>query len=298
MEFNREHKFQNSGLLIWQYDDSWPTLSWSLVDWYGTPKPAYYFLKRASQPLAISADYEKYLWEAGDTLSSDIYILNGNYRAFDSLTYRSVLYNIEGKLLTKKLGMVSVVANKSVKVSTLKWLIPDSYKGKTLLLSVQLRDKKGKIISQGTYPLAVSKQHVNIRDLKKVSNWKGLTGYYNKYYKGIFSELNVLPKMSLRSSLSENVVSLDNHGEAKLHIKLSNSSGTLAFFVRLRLNPAPYKLFVSYSDNYFSLLPGESKDVVVHISDRRLKRNNVSGAFVISGWNVSTKEIPVKIKEK
>lgn len=296
MEFSRENKFRNSGLLIWQYDDSWPTLSWSLVDWYGTPKPSYYYLKRASQPLAISADYKTYLWEAGDTLSSDIYILNDNYEVYESLTYRTVLYNIEGKLLTEKSGMVSVGANKSVKAGTLQWHIPDSYKGKTLLLSVQLLNKKGKIISEGIYPLAVSKQHVKTLQEEKVKKWEGLVDYYKKYYTGIFDELNNLPQTDLQTDLSENTVSLDEKGKGELHIKLSNPSDNIAFFISIRLKDDLDKLYAFYSDNYFSLLPGESKDFIVHISDRGIKRKDVSSAFVISGWNISTEEIPIKIK--
>ena len=70
MEYCRSHKFQNSGLLIWQYNDIWPCISWSMVDWYGTPKPSYYYQKRACRPVHISADYERYRWAPGETLLS------------------------------------------------------------------------------------------------------------------------------------------------------------------------------------------------------------------------------------
>jgi beta-mannosidase len=43
----------NSGSMFWMYSDPWPTGSWSVVDWYGMPKAAYYAAKRASQPLQI-----------------------------------------------------------------------------------------------------------------------------------------------------------------------------------------------------------------------------------------------------
>jgi beta-mannosidase len=35
------------------YSDPWPTGSWSVVDWYGLPKAAYYAAKRAARPLQI-----------------------------------------------------------------------------------------------------------------------------------------------------------------------------------------------------------------------------------------------------
>jgi len=43
----------NSGSMFWMFSDPWPTGSWSVVDWYGLPKSAYYSAKRASRPLQI-----------------------------------------------------------------------------------------------------------------------------------------------------------------------------------------------------------------------------------------------------
>ncbi|KAK8070291.1 hypothetical protein PG994_006907 [Apiospora phragmitis] len=41
------------GVLVWQLNDCWPTVSWAVVDYYGVPKPAYYAIKRAMQPVAV-----------------------------------------------------------------------------------------------------------------------------------------------------------------------------------------------------------------------------------------------------
>lgn len=43
--------FKTSGCLIWQLNDCWPVVSWSLVDYGLYPKPAYFAVKRAFQPV-------------------------------------------------------------------------------------------------------------------------------------------------------------------------------------------------------------------------------------------------------
>ncbi len=51
IEHWRSRMFKTSGCLVWQLEDCWPALSWSLVDYGLNPKPAYYFVKRAFQPV-------------------------------------------------------------------------------------------------------------------------------------------------------------------------------------------------------------------------------------------------------
>ncbi|KAJ8295510.1 Beta-mannosidase B [Rhodotorula toruloides] len=42
-----------AGALVWQLNDVWPCTSWSIVDYYLRPKPAYFTMKRALAPLAL-----------------------------------------------------------------------------------------------------------------------------------------------------------------------------------------------------------------------------------------------------
>ena len=47
----RSRMFKTSGCLIWQLNDCWPAVSWSLVDYGLKAKPAYFFVKRALEPV-------------------------------------------------------------------------------------------------------------------------------------------------------------------------------------------------------------------------------------------------------
>jgi beta-mannosidase len=39
------------GSLFWQWNDCWPSISWSAIDFIGKPKPVYYAVKRAFNPI-------------------------------------------------------------------------------------------------------------------------------------------------------------------------------------------------------------------------------------------------------
>lgn len=43
-----------AGSLVWQLNDCWPAISWSIVDYYFRPKAAYYAVKKAYAPLLLS----------------------------------------------------------------------------------------------------------------------------------------------------------------------------------------------------------------------------------------------------
>ncbi|MCX8183453.1 MAG: glycoside hydrolase family 2 protein [Crenarchaeota archaeon] len=54
IEHWRRRKFKTGGALIWQLNDCWPVLSWSLIDYYGNLKASYYYVKRAFDPVNVS----------------------------------------------------------------------------------------------------------------------------------------------------------------------------------------------------------------------------------------------------
>lgn len=56
--FRRRPDF-SSGNIFWMYNDCWPALGWSLVDYYGVPKAAYYSMARTSKSLTASVIKDK-----------------------------------------------------------------------------------------------------------------------------------------------------------------------------------------------------------------------------------------------
>jgi beta-mannosidase len=60
-----------SGALVWQLNDCWPVLSWSVLDYYGFGKAGYFYLKRVFAPILASLrqrdDGAVEIWITNDT---------------------------------------------------------------------------------------------------------------------------------------------------------------------------------------------------------------------------------------
>ncbi|KAI1106526.1 glycoside hydrolase family 2 protein [Jackrogersella minutella] len=53
------------GVLVWQLNDCWPTMSWAVVDYYLVKKPSFYVIANALKPLAVGISRPHHDWTAG-----------------------------------------------------------------------------------------------------------------------------------------------------------------------------------------------------------------------------------------
>jgi beta-mannosidase len=54
IEHYRRRQPSTSGTLVWQFNDPWPGITWSVLDYDGVPKASYYAVKRAYTPVLAS----------------------------------------------------------------------------------------------------------------------------------------------------------------------------------------------------------------------------------------------------
>jgi beta-mannosidase len=79
----RSRMFKTSGCLIWQLNDCWPVISWSLIDYGLNPKAAYYTVKRAYQPIIAPL-----IIKHGNT---EAYVINETDRQLDGTLLLEVM---------------------------------------------------------------------------------------------------------------------------------------------------------------------------------------------------------------
>jgi exo-1,4-beta-D-glucosaminidase len=145
----------------------------------------------------------------------------------------------------------------------------------TYFLRLTLQDATGKIVGSNFYWLSTSPETL---DWEK-SNWYTTpTATYAN-----FTALKQLPKEKLDvSSTSER-----NGDESTTRVTVKNQGKGLAFFVHLKVDRSKGGeeiLPVMWQDNYFSLMPGEEREITA--TYRASDAGTTTPVVEAGGWNV------------
>lgn len=98
VEHWRRRKFRTAGTLIWQLNDCWPAISWSLIDFGHTPKASYFYAKRFFDGILLS--FEKttdalLLWIVNDTMRNVEGVLEVRILSFEGKQNLSKRVDVE-----------------------------------------------------------------------------------------------------------------------------------------------------------------------------------------------------------
>jgi beta-mannosidase len=105
IEHYRRRQPHTSGTLLWQLNDPWPGLSWSIVDYDLVGKAGYYFVQRAYRPVVAS-----FTRTADGTL--ELWVTNSGIAAA-ALTLRVEIATFEGKQIIDEQVDVEVAGHAS-----------------------------------------------------------------------------------------------------------------------------------------------------------------------------------------
>jgi exo-1,4-beta-D-glucosaminidase len=138
-------------------------------------------------------------------------------------------------------------------------------------LKLQLKDSAGKLVSENLYWLSTKADTLD---------WKHQqdTVYTPQAEFADLSGLNSLPQIPLTASLVS--------GEGTEQVTVSNSGNAVAFMVHLRVTRGKGGEDVTpifWQDNYFSLLPGESRTVSAKFDASLL--SGKEAVVELDGWN-------------
>ncbi len=107
IEHFRRRKFDCSGTLFWSYDEAYPGVIWSIVDYYENEKASYYYVKRAYSPVLVSFKEEDFgisVWITNDLLKPIKGAVELRYQTFS------------GENLWEDTVNINIPSNSSVKI--------------------------------------------------------------------------------------------------------------------------------------------------------------------------------------
>ncbi len=221
IEHFRRRKYKCGGSLFWQYNDIWPSVSWSCIDYALRPKLLYYFAKKAYAPISISFNKSGQgiveIWGVNDYLKP----IQGELKI--------LILNLNGKLQKEEKLNISLTADSAGKLYQIK---VDKFNEKeTFLYAALWQDQK--MVSDNFYyflpykKLNLPETYLNWRILK-VEQDKNITRVClvlkgNKLARGVFLDCE-----KGKMVCNDNGFDLLANQEKTLKIKIEDFQGGLS----------------------------------------------------------------------
>jgi beta-mannosidase len=150
-EYWRQTMPKSMGCIFWQYNDIWPGVSWSSVDYFGRWKALHYLARKFYAPILVSG------LENAQNGTVDVFMINDLLEARDGrLTWN--VTDLDGKSLAQESFNVKIPGRKSEKVKTLNVQKEIQKVGANGLLTWLKMEVDGKTVSQNLVLLVLPKE--------------------------------------------------------------------------------------------------------------------------------------------
>ena len=182
--------------------------------------------------------------------------LNQTSSDLNKLTATSKLYDLHGKIISDRSTSIDLKPQEKLLLN--KVVLPGKADD-VFFLRLTLKDDKEKILDENLYWLS-NKSHS-------------------------YEKLNELSQVTL--NLNSEKIDGNNFS-----VTVSNPSGETAFFIRLKVCDGNNELLLPsfFSENYFTLMPGESRKVMVDLSLSNLKPEPEKLKIVAEGFNIKVSQ--------
>ncbi|HEY4337735.1 MAG TPA: glycoside hydrolase family 2 TIM barrel-domain containing protein [Puia sp.] len=240
-----------TGTIIWKTQNPWTALRGQMYDYYLDPNACLYGLHSGSEPLHIMYD----------PVTGMTMIANNGFRTVRDLMMQVRVLDMTGKTLTQSQQFFEVGPTVSKNYVPIGHSVDRLRSKEGIFLSLRLLDVNQKVVSDNLYWLPDSS--------------------------GMYSGLQHMPASGV-------AVTAGSTGKDQITVTLKNPAGApVAFFNRVSLVDPKTKerlLPVFYSDNYVSVLPGETKTLTLDYTPKA----GITPVVSVRGWNLEEKTYPVK----
>ncbi len=280
MEAYGRNKYTATGIIQWMLNNAWPSMIWHMYDWYLRPGGSYFGVKQACEPLHVQYSYD----------DRSIVVVNSYYQPFTDLKVTAKVYNLDMSEKFSKDIAVNIGPDSSTRVFTLPQIagLSTTYFVRLTLESAgQIRSRNFYWLSTRQETLDWGREEEDTSGQYDISTWTPTKEFAD------YTALNTLPRITLDATAQ----SKRNGDEGSTTVTLHNPTSSLAFAVRLKVDqPSNHRvsreaelddeiLPVLWEDNYFALLPGETRQVTA--TYRANNKNKLAPTVEVEGWNVN-----------
>ncbi len=237
--------------MLWMTQPAWPSNMWQILSSDYDTQASFYAVKKACEPVHIQLDLSNY----------EVAVVNNTMTPLAGLSLTANVLSLDNKSLLHQEEKKDAPADSLTDGFKLDLTSPLSTG--VVLVKLELRNSAGQLLSENLY-------------------WLGAKS-------SSYRQLNRLTAATL-SAIATSTRSGDT---TRIHAQLKNSSNTPALAGKLTLLNAAddSRILPAYlSDNYVSLLPGETREIDIEYPSSAA---HGQPQLALRGWNVSAQTIPV-----
>ena len=241
-----------SGVITWMSHPAQPSFVWQLYSHDLEPNAALYGTRKACEPVHIQLNQSN--WH--------LMVINNSHSTLTGAKAKASIYNLDGTLQSTHTDTVTAAPSAATDLGALAF--PPTLSA-VHFVKLELRDSKDRLVSENFY-------------------WRELPERQDD-----LQALNTLPIVALEID----AIRHDSDHKCLIRAKVRNPTRSVALMAHLQLRKAhsgQRVLPVFYSDNYLSLLPGETKTLTIEAAAADLGGD--SPLLAVDGWNVTVSPVP------
>jgi exo-1,4-beta-D-glucosaminidase len=261
------NKYTSTGVIQWMLNNAWPSLIWHLYDYYMVPSGGYFGTKKSTEPVHVQYSYD----------DNSVAVVNSTYESVKNARVSATLYNLDATQKGAQSATLDLDPDRSAKAFDLP---KPSDLSKTYFLRLQLHGSNGALLSDNFYWLSTKPDTM---DWKKRKD----TVYTPQ---AEFSDLSGLNELAPAKVMVSKEIQSEG-ADSRMTITVENQGKSVAFLLHPRItrgDGGEDLTPIFWSDNYFSLLPGESRTVTA--SWAASSTVGKQPTLVVDGYNLA----PVK----
>jgi len=243
----------NSGRMLWMTQPAWPSTMWQILSSDYDTQASFYGTMKACEPVHIQLDLATH----------DVELINTTNLPLANVTITADVFSLDNKSLLHHEAPQSSAADSSTNAFNLD-LAPLLANG-VVLVKLELKSAAGETLSRNFYWLADKSED--------------------------YRALNNLPPENVTATAT---FSGKGSGEGYIIVQLKNNGATAALENKLTLinNKDGSRILPAYySDNYVSLLPGETREIDIKYPETAAR--STKPELTLGGWNLSPQTIAV-----